>query len=112
MTDNNDNRTDARRFYTSALTRAEKMELPSAMSLEGIDGEIALLRIRLRRLAGEKPDEFALLLRGIGMLAKSPLLQVQALLRIDGGTGEGDAVHRGGAIAGNCGGESQCRLKR
>ena len=70
MTDS-DKRTDARRFYTSALTRAEKMELPSAMSLEGMDGEIALLRIRLRRLAGEKPDEFALLLRGIGMLART-----------------------------------------
>ncbi len=46
------------------------MELPSAMSMEGMDGEIALLRIRLRRLAGKKPDEFALLLRGIGTLAK------------------------------------------
>ena len=70
MTDS-DKRTDAQRFYTSALTNAERMELPSAMSLEGMDGEIALLRIRLRRLAGNKPDEFALLLRGIGMLANS-----------------------------------------
>lgn len=71
MTDNNDNRTDARRFYKSALTRAEKMKLPSAMSLAGVDEEIALLRIRLHRLARDKPDEFALLVRGIGMLART-----------------------------------------
>ncbi len=70
MTDS-DKKMNAQRFYTSALTRAERTELPSAMSLEGLDGEIALLRIRLRRLAGNKPDEFALLLRGIGTLAKS-----------------------------------------
>ena len=76
MTDS-DKRTDAQRFYTHALTRAERMELPSAMSLEGLDGEIALLRIRLRRLAGNKPDEFALLLRGIGMLAKSLSVKYQ-----------------------------------
>ncbi len=68
---NTDKRMNAQQFYTSALTNAEKMELPSAMSMEGMDGEIALLRIRLRRLAGNKPDEFALLLRGIGMLANS-----------------------------------------
>ncbi len=70
MTDS-DKRVNTRRFYKSALTRAEETDLPSAMSLEGMDEEIALLRIRLRRLAGEKPDEFALLLRGIGMLIKS-----------------------------------------
>ena len=76
MTDK-DKRTDARRFYKSALTKAERTKLPSAMSLEGIDGEIALLRIRLRRLAGEKPDEFALLLRGIGTLARTLSIKYQ-----------------------------------
>ena len=76
MTDS-DKRMDAQRFYTHALTRAERMELPSAISLEGLDGEIALLRIRLRRLAGDKPDEFALLLRGIGMLARSLSVKYQ-----------------------------------
>ena len=76
MTDK-DKRTDARRFYEFALTSAEMMELPSAMSLEGMDGEIALLRIRLRRLAVEKPDEFALLLRGIGMLARTLSIKYQ-----------------------------------
>lgn len=70
MTDK-DKRMDARRFYKSALTRAERKKLRSAMSIEGMDGEIAILRIRLRRLAMEKPDEFALLLRGIGTLAKT-----------------------------------------
>ena len=77
MTDNNDKKMNAQQFYTSALTTAERMELPSAMSLEGIDGEIALLRVRLRRLAGEKPDEFALLLRGIGMLARTLSIKYQ-----------------------------------
>ena len=87
-------------------------DLPSAMSLEGMDEEIALLRIRLRRLAGEKPDEFALLLRGIGMLARTLSIKYKLSSGSDGETGEGDAVYRGGAVAGNCGGESQCRLKR
>ena len=70
MTDS-DKKTVMQQFYTLALTKAEEMELPSALSLEGMDGEIALLRIRLRRLARNKPDEFALLLRGISTLAKA-----------------------------------------
>ena len=70
MTDK-DKRTDARRFYKSALTRAERRKLPSAMSIGRHRRRDSPSQDTSAPLGQEKPDEFALLLRGIGMLAKT-----------------------------------------
>jgi hypothetical protein len=60
----------ARRFYAQALTEAEKAELPSVLEMEGIDEEIALLRLRLRQAVGEHPEDLPLMFKGVELLAK------------------------------------------
>ena len=53
--------TDAKAgFYLRALNAAERLELEDAWRVEGIDDEIALLRVRLRSLAGQSPERIDL----------------------------------------------------
>jgi hypothetical protein len=60
----------ARRFYSNALDAAERAELPEALRVDGIDEEIAVLRLRLRRAIEEHPDDLPLMFHGIDLLAK------------------------------------------
>ncbi len=65
---------DARKasdFYTRALGEAEKNLLPQARELEGLDEEIALLRVKLIQALREKPQDLELLLKGVGMLVRA-----------------------------------------
>ena len=61
----------ARDFYTRALGEAEKTLLPQARELEGLDEEIALLRVKLIQAIREKPQDLELLLKGVGMLVRA-----------------------------------------
>ena len=45
-----------RGFYSQALDEAEKFGLEEASRVEGIDEEIALLRVKLRGLLAEQPE--------------------------------------------------------
>ena len=45
-----------RGFYSRALDEAEKVELEEASHVEGIDEEIALLRVELRKLLERQPE--------------------------------------------------------
>jgi len=47
-------------FYSSALDGAERLELEEASQLEGLDEEIALLRVKLRELVENQPDRIDL----------------------------------------------------
>ena len=47
-----------RGFYSRALDEAEKLELEEASHVEGIDEEIALLRVKLRELLQESQSEW------------------------------------------------------
>lgn len=48
---------DRRRgFYSGALDVAEQIELEEASHVEGLDEEIALLRVKFRRLVREEPE--------------------------------------------------------
>ncbi|MBI4300979.1 MAG: hypothetical protein HY664_00040 [Chloroflexi bacterium] len=58
-------------FYEVALTEAERIRLPQAREIEGLDEEIALLRLSLRRLVVEHPEDMELLLKGVGMLVRA-----------------------------------------
>ncbi|MFQ5874693.1 MAG: hypothetical protein ACE5JL_12980 [Dehalococcoidia bacterium] len=60
-----------RSFYASAITEAERLRLPDALEIEGLDHEIALLRVRLGRLAEEQPENTTLLFKGIELLVKA-----------------------------------------
>ena len=58
-------------FYSTALSRAERLRLPKARTQEGLDEEIALLRVRLHNVAQEHPEQFELLLKGVNALVKA-----------------------------------------
>ena len=70
MTERSKAKDSAAGFYSSALTHAERMRLPKAKATEGLDEEIALLRVRLHRLAQEHPEQLELLLKGVGTLIR------------------------------------------
>ncbi len=74
----------AHEFYASVLDAAERIELDAASEVEGLDGEIALLRMRLRKALGARPDDLALMLRGIDLLVKA----VSARYRLSPEAGE------------------------
>ena len=60
-----------RDFYEDALSQAERVRLSRAKQIQGLDEEIALLRVRLSRLAEEQPENLELLIKGIGMLVRA-----------------------------------------
>jgi hypothetical protein len=50
-------------FYGQALNEAERLELEEARGIDGIDEEIAILRVKLRELIVAEPRRFDLHLR-------------------------------------------------
>lgn len=61
----------ARDFYGSALDAAERIELEAASEIDGLDNEIALLRLKLRQVLAERPTDLPLMLRGIDLLVRA-----------------------------------------
>ena len=53
------------------MSRAERVRLSRARQLQGLDEEIALLRVRLGSLVEEQPENVELLIKGIGMLVRA-----------------------------------------
>jgi hypothetical protein len=59
-----------RGFYSRALDEAEKLELLEASHVEGIDEEIALLRVKLRELLAEQPERIDLHFEAANIIAR------------------------------------------
>jgi len=59
-----------RGFYGRALDEAEKLELEEASHIEGIDEEIALLRVKLRELLAEQPERIDLHFEAANIIAR------------------------------------------
>ncbi|MCD6390438.1 MAG: hypothetical protein J7L92_00330 [Dehalococcoidia bacterium] len=59
-----------RGFYSQALDEAEKLELEEASHIEGIDEEIALLRVKLRELLQEQPERIDLHFEAANIIAR------------------------------------------
>jgi uncharacterized protein YjcR len=57
-------------FYSRALTEAEKIELEEAGYIEGIDQEIALMRIKLKELVEKQPDRIDLHFEAANTIAR------------------------------------------
>lgn len=64
-------RVTARNFYGRALDRAERLDLAEAERVEGLDDEIALLRVRLKRAVEKHPEDVQLLVKGLDMLVRA-----------------------------------------
>lgn len=64
-----------RTFYSDALTEAELLDLADALQMEGVDEEIAVLRVRLKTAVHEHPEDLKLLLQGVNMLVRAVATQ-------------------------------------
>jgi hypothetical protein len=62
-------------FYADALSEAERLRLPKARSVAGLEEEIALLRVRLFRAVQEHPEQLELLLKGVNVLVRLAALR-------------------------------------
>lgn len=60
-----------RGFYHAALDAAERLELQEASRVDGLDHEIALLRLRLKQAVQDRPGDFELMFRGIDLLVRA-----------------------------------------
>jgi hypothetical protein len=63
-------KSSSRGFYSRALDEAEKLELEEASHVEGIDEEIALLRVKLRELLEEQPERIDLHFEAANIIAR------------------------------------------
>jgi hypothetical protein len=61
----------ARNFYGRALDRAERLDLAEAERVEGLDDEIALMRVRLKRAVEKHPEDVQLLVKGLDILVRA-----------------------------------------
>ena len=62
---------EAAGFYEEALTEAERLRLPRARGVDGIDDEIALLRVRLLGYAQQHPENMEVLMKGVALLTRA-----------------------------------------
>lgn len=61
----------AQSFYEEALSEAERLDLPEARQMEGLDEEIAVMRVRLKRALEERPEDGQLIAKGLDLLVKA-----------------------------------------
>ena len=58
-------------FYAQALSEAERVLIPEAREMAGLDEEIALLRVKLATALAEHPDNMPLMLRAVELLVRA-----------------------------------------
>ncbi len=66
---------DPASFYTAALEEADRDTIDAARELDGLDQEIAMLRVRLRDALLHHPDDARLIEGGVKLLVQSLLAQ-------------------------------------
>lgn len=57
-------------FYSQALDEAERLWLEEAREIEDLDEEIAVLRVKLRKLIEKEPDRFNLHFKAANTIAR------------------------------------------
>ncbi len=57
-------------YYGKALREAERIELAAALAVDGVDQEIALLRMKLREAITLKPDRLDLHIEAASAIAR------------------------------------------
>jgi hypothetical protein len=57
-------------FYSRVLDEAEKLDFELATGVEGIDDEIALLRVKIKSLVAHDPDNLKLIMQATNTLAR------------------------------------------
>lgn len=57
-------------FYSKALDKAEELQLEAARGIDGLDEEIAILRVKLRTIMQSDPDNIELALAAANTIAR------------------------------------------
>ena len=57
-------------FYSKVLDEAERLNFELATDVEGIDDEIALLRVKIKSLLERDPENFKLIMQATNTLAR------------------------------------------
>jgi len=57
-------------FYSKVLDEAEKLDFELASGVEGIDDEIALLRVKIKSLIAHDPNNIKLIMQATNTLAR------------------------------------------
>ena len=57
-------------FYSQALNEAERLELEQAGGVDGLDEEIAILRVKLKNLLENHPENIELALEAANTIAR------------------------------------------
>ncbi len=57
-------------FYSKVLDEAERLDLELATGVEGIDEEIALLRVKIKSVLAHDPDNVKLIMQATDALAR------------------------------------------
>ena len=57
-------------FYSHALSEAEQVKLEEARGIEGIDEEIAILRVKFREVIEKEPDRLDLHMEAANTIAR------------------------------------------
>jgi len=57
-------------FYSRVLDEAERLDFELATGVEGIDEEIALLRVKIKSLIAHDPDNIKLIMQATNTLAR------------------------------------------
>lgn len=57
-------------FYSQVLTEAERVDLQYALDVEGIDMEIAVLRLKIKAILEDDPDNVRLIMEATNTLAR------------------------------------------
>jgi len=57
-------------FYSKALSEAEAQDLEEAARVDGIDDEIALLRLKLRKLVEQYPNDIEVQMQAASVLCR------------------------------------------
>ena len=70
MTEKDKQKSQRRSFYSRVLDEAEKLGLEEARDVEGLDEEIAMLRVKLRELIENEPERYDLHIKVTNTLAR------------------------------------------
>jgi hypothetical protein len=62
-------------FYAGSLSESERELLPVARKMEGLQEEIAVLRVKLNTALKDNEKDFELMMAGVGMLVRAVATQ-------------------------------------
>ena len=79
-------------FYSRVLTDPERRNLETAVDVDGLDNEIALLRVKIKSIIERDPDNVQLIVRAINTLTKMILAKTIVAKQDKGGNSLKDAV--------------------